>query len=271
MAHWTLAEIPWERFDRSKVDPGILCVVKAASLVEYDGGDYARYLCRVFHDDPEFQELATRWGGEEIQHGEALAHWATLADPTFDHAAAFARFKAGFDNGLGGEASTRGSRAGEMVARCVVETGTSSYYTAMAEAAEEPVLKAICQRIAADELRHYKVFYKTLNRYVAQERLGVWGRLRIALGRLRESEDDELAYAYYAANETTASYSRRACSRAYARRAFALYRRRHVERGMAMILKTAGLTPNGRLNVWATRFGWWLMRSRAARLARKAA
>jgi rubrerythrin len=271
MGHWTLDDIPWDGFDRSKVDPDILRIVKAASLVEFDGGDYASYLCRVFGDDPKFQELATRWGAEEIQHGRALARWAALADPGFNHDAAFARFKAGFDNGLSGNSSRRGSRAREMVARCIVETGTSSYYTALAEATSEPVLKLICQKIAADELRHYKLFYKTLTRYCEAEQLGSWGRLRIALARLRESEDDELAYAYYAANCPDEPYSRRHHSRAYGARAFALYRRHHVERGMAMVLKAAGLTPNGALNRWATRLGWFLMQRKAAALSRATA
>src|SRR4051812_29373824 len=98
MEHWTLDDIPWDRFDRSKVDPELLRIVKAASLVEYDGEGYADYLCRVFHDDPDFQEVARRWGDEEVQHGTALARWAALADPSFDFSGAFARFKAGFDS-----------------------------------------------------------------------------------------------------------------------------------------------------------------------------
>src|SRR5437868_4408101 len=127
MPRWTLDDIPWERFDPSKVDPELLRIVKAASLTEYDGGDYARFLARIFHDDPEFQETARRWGEEEIQHGRALARWASLADPRFDLDSVFRRFKAGYDNGLGGDASKRGSRSGEMIARCMVEIGTSSY------------------------------------------------------------------------------------------------------------------------------------------------
>ena len=42
-------------------------------------------------------------------------------------------------------------------------------------------------------------------------------------------------------------YRRREHSRAYARRIYPLYRPHHVERGVAMLLKAAGLTPNGRL------------------------
>jgi hypothetical protein len=271
MAHWTLDDIPWQRFEPAKLDPELLRIVKAASLVEQNGADYARYLCGVFADDPAFQAAAKSWGDEEIQHGLALGRYAMLADPSFDHAAACARFTAGFRVDLDPKVSLRGSRARELVARCIVETGTSSYYTALAEATDEPVLKAICQRIAADELRHYKLFLTHLRRYLAREGLGTWGRLRVALGRIRESEDDELAFAYHAANDDGRAYDRKRASRAYARRAYAVYRRHHVERGIAMVLKAAGLTPNGRVNRVATGLAWWGMQKRAARLARQAA
>ncbi len=271
MAAWTLDDIPWQRFDRAKLDPELVRLAKAASLVEYNGAAYAHHLCRVFGDDPEFQAAARRWGEEEVQHGLALARWAALADPTFDFAAAFARFQAGFRVDFDRAQSVRGSRAGEMIARCIVETGTSSYYTALREAAAEPVLQEICRHIAADELRHYRLFYKNLETCLAREPLGRWRRLTVALGRLLESEDDELAYAYYAANEGGAPYRRRRCARAYARRAYALLRPHHVERGIAMILKAVGAKPNGRLGRLCAGLAWRGMRWRAARLARAAA
>ena len=259
MGSWTLDDIPWQRFDATRVEPDLLRLVKAASLVEYNGAAYAGHLCRMFADDPVFQASAQRWGDEEVQHGAALARWATLADPEFDFTTAFTRFQEGFKIDFASAQSRRGSRAGEMIARCIVETGTSSYYTALREAADEPVLQEICRRIAADELRHYRLFYKQLSACLRHERLGRWARLRIALGRVVETEDDELAYAYYAANEAGAAYDRRRCSRAYARRAFSLYRRHHVERGVAMILKAVGLTPNGRLGRALSRLSWSAM------------
>jgi hypothetical protein len=272
---WTLDETPWNLFDRSKVDLEILRIVKAASLVEYNGGAYAQHLCRVFHDDPDFQRNARRWGEEEIQHGKALGRWAALADPDFDFNSAFDRFQAGYRIDFESDVSRRGSRSGEMIARCMVEVGTSSYYTALRDAVQEPVLKEICRRIAADEFRHYKLFYKNLERYLERERIGLLNRLKVAAGRIAESEDDELAYAYYAANyaanETALPYDRRRCGRAYARRAFALYRERHVARGTALIFKAVGLRPRGRLTRVASRLAWNVMRYRAIRLAQAAA
>ena len=52
----------------------------------------------------------------------------------------------------------RGTRCGELIARCMVEVGTSSYYSALGDAAQEPVLREIFRRISADGLRHYKMF-----------------------------------------------------------------------------------------------------------------
>lgn len=271
MGSWTLDQIPWDRFDRGKLDLEIVPIVKAASLVEYNGGAYAHHLCRIFYDDPDFQQSARRWGEEEIQHGRALARWAVLADPNFDFEAAFDRFQAGYQVDFNCDVSRRGSRSGEMIARCMVEVGTSSYYTALRDAVREPVLKEICGQIAADEFRHYKLFYRNLKRCLERERIGFWSRIRVAAGRIAESEDDELAYAYYAANEAERAYDRRRCRRAYARRAYALCREHHVARGVTLIFRAIGLTPNGRLARAASRLAWLVMRSRAIRLEKAAA
>ena len=269
MRHWTLDDIEWERFDRSKLDPEIVKVVKAASLVEYNGHDYAAYLSSVFHDDPEFQAAAEGWGAEEVQHGEALARWAVLADPSFDFAASFDRFSAVIMLPLEATRSIRGSRCGELISRCLVEVGTSSYYSALGQATEEPVLKQICRNIAGDELRHYKLFYSHMKRYLAEEQLGFWRRLWVGIGRMHESEDDELAYAYYAANHAAEGpYERKRFRRAYARRAYGVYRFGHVEYGLAMIFKAIGLRPHGRLNRWLARLLYAFIQHRATRLAR---
>src|SRR3546814_13918509 len=80
--------------------------------------------------------------------------------------------------------SVRGSRNGELVARCVVECGTSSFYSAIRDATDEPVLKAVAARIAADEFRHFKLFYDHLQRYQARRPMGRLRRLFVALTRI---------------------------------------------------------------------------------------
>jgi len=272
MKHWRIEEVAWDRFDPAKVDPAIVPLVKAAAMVERNGTDYARYLNNVFHDDPDFGQAADNWAVEEVQHGEALGRWAMLADPGWDYRAAFARYKAGFTLPLDATRSVRGSRTGELIARCMVETGTSSYYTALADATQEPVLQQICRLIAADEYRHFKLFYDHMRRYLARERIGFLRRLAIALARITESEDDELAFAYHCGNAPAGSrYEHRRSIATCMAQAIPFYRPHHVERGTGMILKAVGLPPRGRLSRMATRLFWRLLQRRQRRYARQTA
>lgn len=266
--HWTLDDIPWDRFDPAKVDPEILKAVKAACLVEYNSTDYVKYLHNVFPDDAEFRAAASRWGEEEVQHGEALARWAELADPSFDFETAIGRFREGFGVPLDAEESVRGSRAGELIARCVVEVGTSSFYSAIRDAAEEPVLKVICAKIAGDEFRHFKLFYDHFRRYQPQERMPLVRRLYVALTRINEASDDELAMAFYCGNGLTEPYDRRKHSAAYGARASQLYRFGHIQRAVSMVLKACELNPQSRVGRYAARATWRLMQWRGRQMAR---
>lgn len=269
--HWTLDDIPWDRLDRAKVDPDQLKIVKAAAMVEFNAADYVAYLENVFADDPLFLDAARAWGVEETQHGEALGRWAHLVDPTFDFESRFAAFRAGFRPDVEASQSIRGSRSGELVARCMVEVGTSSYYGALADGTAEPVLETICRKIAADEHRHYKLFYDHLKRYLDREGLNRFQRLKVALGRITETEDDELSYAYYAANNTGEPYDRAANNREYMRRALPYYKDPHIDRGLAMIFKAVGLKPHTRLYKTTAYGAKWLMQRQQRRLARMAA
>lgn len=267
MKHWHLDDIAWDQFDATRLDPSIIPLVKAASLVERNGIDYGIYLNNVFPDDPDFRRAADNWSVEEVQHGDALGQWAMRADPGWDFAAAFARFRAGYHIKLDAETSVRGSRTGELIARCMVETGTSSYYTALAEVTDEPVLKHICRLVAADEFRHFKLFYDHMRRYLAREHVSFLRRLRIAAGRITESEDDELAYAYHCANEPdSVEYNHGRCLAAYMTRATDAYRFRHVERGIGMVFKTVGLKPRGRLSDMSAKLAWKLLQHRRRKL-----
>lgn len=263
--HWSLSDIPWQDFDPAKVDPELLKIIKAASLVEFNGRDYADYLCNVFPDDQAFRAAAKIWADEEVQHGEALGRWAEMADPDFDFKASVERFRDGYQIPVEAEHSVRGSRSGELVARCIVEVGTSSFYASISSMTDEPVLKEVCDRIAADELRHYKLFYTHLKRYLKQERIGRLRRVAVALGRIGESEDDELAYAYFAANGDGSSYDHKRHSQAYLNRVYACYRPIHVQRAVSMIFKAAGLNPQGRLSSLVSRLAFAVLRWRSRR------
>jgi hypothetical protein len=269
---WETDDLPWGSFQAGELDPETLKVVKAAALVEYGGAKYGQYLCNVFFDDPLFQQAARDWAVEEIRHGEALGRYAERADPEFNLQRAFARFEAGYGFNLDAAHSVRGSRSGELIARCIVETGTSSYYTAIADATAEPLLNNICRHIAADELRHYKLFYTHLKRYLDREALSRLERVRIVLQRMRESEDDELCYAYFAANAPAgAIYRREEYAREYMTRASRFYRPVHMDRIVAMVFKVCGFRPHSIWHGLVKRAAWWAVNRRVRSAAKAAA
>ena len=273
--HWKIENLPWDKLDPSKVNDDLLKIVKAAALVEYNAEVYARYLCQVFPDDQTVQDNINAWSGEEVQHGKALGAWAERVDPSWSLETAMEKFRAGYSpehfiNEV--SASVRGSRAGEMVARCMVEVGTSSYYSAIGAACEEPVLKEICKLIAADEFRHYKCFYDIMNKYLEADRLGKFGRLKVAVGRLAEGEDDELAYAFFAANAKVGEkYDRKKYSREYLGRAYSYYQKPQVDRAVSMIFKACGLQPQTMAWRAASNLAWWKFESESRRLQKIAA
>ncbi len=253
MGAWTLGDIPWDHFDATKVNPELVPVVKAASMVEYNADHYRQYLNNVFDGDERTCRAIDQWSIEEVQHGRALGHWAELADPEFNFNRSFRRFVDKFNFPLEVTESVRGSRPGELVARCMVETGTSSFYSALADATEEPVLKEICIRIAEDEFAHYCLFHSYMLRYLNAENLSLLERLRVAFDRVVETEDDELASAYWAANGAGEHFDRRSNSIAYARATLKYYKPKHIARGVEMIFGALGLNPLGPLGWTATR------------------
>ena len=246
--HWKIKDLPWRELKPDQVDASLLAIIKAAALVEFNSDTYADYLCKVFKGDEAVEAAIRNWAVEEIQHGQALADWAMAIDPSWSFEESMQRFRDGYtpEHFLDdSDVSARGSRAGEMVARCMVETGTSSYYTAIGNTVDEPVLQEICKKIAGDEFRHYKLFYDTMQKYLEKEKLGKFGRLKVAVGRIAESEDDELAYAYYAANaDRDEEYDREKYSQLYLSKAYSFYQKPVVDRAVAMIFKACGFKPH---------------------------
>lgn len=273
MTHWTefhvwkADDIHWDRFDGSRIDPDIVKLVKAASLVEHNAPVYAQYLCNVFYNDPGFQKLAKEWAIEEVKHGKTLAKYAKLADPDFDFDDAFKRYTDGFQVPVEVTESVRGSLTGEILARCVVETGTSSHYTAIRRATVEPLLQELCRNLAADEFRHYKTFWEFSKVLRENEGIGLWKRARVVIDRVTEAQDKELAYAYHSANEKRGSFNHKRCTEAYVGCAYRLYPPYLVERIVAMLLNVVGLKPHGRLSRFISRWAYRKMQKRARLVA----
>ena len=252
MTRWDLESIRWDRFDPARVDAGLLALARGACLVEYNADAYTDYLSRVFGDDGALRSRILAWGEEEKRHGLALKGWVELADPDFRFERSLAVFRAAYQPlPEEGCESVRGSRARELVARCIVECGTSSFYSALRDAAGEPVFEQICSLIALDEVRHFNFFRRTLeDRYGPEEALGWLSRFKVVVARMLETSDEELCFAYRAGNFPDEPIERsriKEYSRDHMQRVARLYRPEHFRLGLGLAMKASGIDASQRL------------------------
>jgi len=188
--HWSLDDIPWRaiRHDAVAQSEAFFYLVAAASLMESATDLYTENLIDFFAGDEEVTTwLEHYWLPEELQHGRALRRYVEIAWPKFDWEPAQRRFVEEFRPFC--DTSLESIRSLEMASRCVVETGTASYYRTLSRASPDPVLAMLTRHIAEDEVRHYKHFYRYFRKYRDMEtpsRAAVlpalWRRLRMTGG-----------------------------------------------------------------------------------------
>lgn len=187
---WRLEDIDLRRVEAAAAseDEPLLLLLAASSFVESASHVYARNLAEHFGADPEVSAwLAQHWEPEELQHGRALRAYVAAVWPDYDWDRAYAAF---FDDysALCTPEALEPVRGLELLARCVVETGTSTLYRAVSRSAREPVLRALADRISRDEVSHYRHFYRYFRSYQRTERNSRLRRLRVIVHRLLEEK-----------------------------------------------------------------------------------
>lgn len=195
---WSLADVPYDRIDVASLrdNERLFQLVAAASFVEITSGTYTRNLVEFYSGDAEVIDwLEGGWQHEEVQHGNALRRYVETAWPEFDWERAYRGFFGEYE-ALCAVEHLAETRALEMVARCVVETGTASFYRMLSDAAPEPVLRQLAARISADEVDHYKHFFRYFRRYAAAERPGRAAVARMLWRRMAEVDSEDAICAF---------------------------------------------------------------------------
>lgn len=245
-AGWTPDDIPFERIDRERVnvDRQLFQQVAAASFIEITSDVYTRNLIDYFDGDEEIGDwLQNHWEPEELQHGAALKRYVQTAWPDFDWEAAYRGFHEEYVATCRMDA-LEPTRAQELVARCVVEMGTATGYRLLQTISPEPVLAQLAGHIKADEVRHYKYFYRFFRRYREREDIGRLPVLRTLYGRLTAINGEDIYYAFK--HVFLASSGKRAFTdedyEAFRRQSFRLAREHYpYEMGVKMLLKPLDL------------------------------
>ncbi|MFZ4054706.1 MAG: ferritin-like domain-containing protein [Polynucleobacter sp.] len=192
-AKWDLGAIPWDQLDTSLVRDreDLFYLVTAASFIEIAADLYSNNLALYFAEDREIVEwLESSWQKEEVRHGTTLRNYAQHAWPHFDWDSAYSKFFADYSRKCIISAYEP-THVLEMVARCVVETGTATFYQSLATQTNEPVLKGIALAIRAEEINHYKHFYayfKKLNVDCITNRWQIFGAV---FRRVLEARKDD--------------------------------------------------------------------------------
>lgn len=199
-AAWSIEDIPYGALvpGQAAGDERFFYLVASASFIEITSHLYSKNLVAYFRDDPEVVDwLEREWEPEELQHGAALKRYVQTAWPEFDWEAAYRTFLDFYTPLCTNERLAR-TRTLEMAARCVVETGTASFYRSLSTLSEEPVLARLAAAISADEVRHYKHFYRYFVRYRADEKTSRTAVLRALWSRLVDVEAEDALCAYKA-------------------------------------------------------------------------
>jgi hypothetical protein len=245
---WSIDDIPYAALVRENIrdDRRLFDIVASASFIEITSDLYTRNLVEFFRADAEVADwLGEHWQREELQHGAALKKYVETAWPDFDWQAGYRLFLADY-----GPICTvqrlASSKALEMASRCVVETGTATFYRALSDLSPEPVLKRLAAEISADEVRHYKHFHRYFLRFSETERPSRLAVLRTLFGRAADLETEDTFFAYKAVFRVRhpTSEFKRIDYNAY-RDGVVRLMRGHFPHGMAvkMLLKPLGLSP----------------------------
>lgn len=201
---WRLDDIDFDTVDVASVrdDEFLFFVLACASFVEILSGTYSANLIELFRGNTEITNWLTEfWQQEEVQHGRAFKAYVQKVWPEFDWERAHGVFRTQYSKLCTVEQLER-HLALELVARCVVETGTTTFYRALQDYVREPVLRQLIGHIRTDEAAHYTHFRRYFMAYNAVERHGVGAVVATIWRRLREirGEDAYIAFKHvYAA------------------------------------------------------------------------
>lgn len=240
--HWSLDDVDWTAFRGDLVDAKTLWIVHATCLVESRADLYAAYTGALVESSerPGASDLIRMWGEEEAQHGHALQAWLALADPETsfsDHDDDYRRSVAYY---VADGTAVRGSVQNELFCRCIVEALASAYYRAIHDSTDEPVLRELCTRLARDEARHFSMFRRLL---MAERETGANSFLRnawLTLRRVKELENDQVAYAFHCSGPVGESdgYRQKRAAQRFLPNLYDLYEPEHLEYAARLVAKT---------------------------------
>lgn len=197
-SRWSLDDIVFSDIDVNAVrsDEFLFVTLASASFVEILAQTYSTNLTQHFRGNPEITNwLEAHWRPEEVQHGKALKAYVMAVWPEFDWDGGHARFSDDYANCCTVE-KLEPQLALELIARCVVETGTSSFYRAIHDYVREPVLRDLINKIKMDEAAHYSFFRRHFAEFNVKEHHSTFAVVATIWRRMRDVRGEDAYIAF---------------------------------------------------------------------------
>jgi rubrerythrin len=160
---WALeTDVEWRSIRRDLVSSEELETLRRAAMTEGFSPTYAADLLDLYCTDPEMGAFLSIQFYEEYKHFHALRRYLRLNGVEIS------------DEDVTARRATRtkyDSRLIPLLKFGVSEIFTAIFYRNIARTTAEPVLKQLCQFIAADEYRHLSFYLSYLEHYVRETRI----------------------------------------------------------------------------------------------------
>lgn len=268
--HWRATHFDYAHIDANAIPDSVMHILRTTALVESRADHYGDYLRSVFAcRGDEWRAAIDTWNDEERQHGQALRRLCESADANYRFDTCMRAYLATTQYHRCDGVSVRGSIAGELVARCVVEALASTFYRVLHDATSDRTSRNMLQALANDEARHYGMFRKLLTTETRiSGAIGRWRRLRVSIGRMLELNDDQIMRAAWAVSTShNAPFRRRRIASAYAAALYPHYRLSHL-RYAARMLAPILLGTSAPIVGMALAIGLWIAVKLSALIAR---
>lgn len=157
---WSLMkDIPWDQIDRSKMTQKDLDCLVTNALAEFTALDATIMFLRDFHTDIDFSCFMSVWFYEEMKHHLVLKKYLQAFGVEVPHS----RMQ------MLHQELPPGGMINTLTMHMLGEIKLHNWYVAAYKRYEEPVIKQIFKHLAADELRHGKMYFRYLARKIGED------------------------------------------------------------------------------------------------------
>jgi rubrerythrin len=172
----------------------IFTILACASFIEISADTYSSKFVKTFSWERDIAHwLENDWKIEEEQHGHILRAYIERVWPGFEWEKAYSDFITQYQK-ICASRKLEDSPELEMMSRCVVETSTATFYSAVLKYIREPVLRQVVLEIVRDEVAHYNNFYRILKKYNNPNRLDALTALGVIWRRTLKNRDIRTAF-----------------------------------------------------------------------------